>query len=312
MAVEGIYTADDIKDEMMQGFKQGKERGTTTHIPQVDPVYTWRQSDLTIWTGYQNEGKSLFLEQMMCLKSHFDGWRHALFTPENMPMTDFYDNIIEMLVGKSCDPYYSKNLMTEQEYLNAIDFVNDNFFIVYPSGEWSLEAINELFLKAVKDFRVKTVTIDPYNKIHHNLSGERGDIYVSNFMTECKRFALEHNVAYQLVAHQLTARKDDGGRYVKPDLNYIKGGGAFADGADNVCYVWRPDRALDFSSTLVQMGSQKIKKQKLVGIPGDVVGIDFSRKTNRYSFGGVTPFDKVIREPLDALKNNTNFDNELF
>jgi len=309
--MKAIYKAKDVKEEMMHGFKHGKERGTTTHIPAIDNVYTWRPTDLTIYTGYQNEGKSLFLEQLMCLKSHFDGWRHVLFTPENMPMGDFFDNIIEMLVGKSCDPYYSKNLMTEKEYTDAIDFVDRNFLIAYPEGEWSLDAVHDIFLKAVKDHKVNTCTVDPFNKIHHNMGSERADVYTSKFMTECKRFALENNVAYQLVAHQLTARKDDTGRYVKPDLNYIKGGGAFADGADNVLYVWRPDRAIDFSSTLVQVGSQKIKKQKLVGIPGDVCGINFDRRSNRYFFDGKTPFEKIkIESTVDRLKNNLNFDEE--
>lgn len=306
--MKSIYKANDIKEELLHGYKNGKQRGSTTHIPQLDEVWTWRPTDLTIWTGYQNEGKSLFVEQMMCLKSHFDGWKHALFTPENVPLTDFFDNIIEMLIGKSCDPYYDKNLMTEAEYLKGIEFVNDNFFLVYPEGQWTIEAINEIFKEAIVDHKVNTVTVDPYNKIYHQLNGERGDIYVSNFMSECKRFAIDNEVAYQLVAHQLTPRKDDSGCYPKPDLNYIKGGGAFADGADNVCYVWRPQRAIDFSNTLVQVGSQKIKKQKLVGIPGDILGIDYNRKQNRYYIDGKTPFEKLDKQiKFSNLTPNTDF-----
>ncbi len=62
-------------------------------------------------------------------------------------------------------------------------------------------------------------------------------------------------------------------------------------------YIWRPDRALDFSSTAVIFGSQKIRKQKLVGIPGDVENIQFDRKSNRYFHEGKSPFDTV-----DALR----------
>jgi twinkle protein len=288
---KNIIRASDIVDEMLYGFKNGKERGSTTHIPRVDEAWTWRKTDLNIWTGYQNEGKSLFMEQLMTLKSYFEGWKHSLFTPENIPATDFFDNIIEMLVGKSCDPYYSNNLMTESEYRAGIEFVNDHFYLVYPEGEWTLENIIESFNEVINE--VDTVTIDPYNKIHHNLGGERGDVYVSNFMSTCKRYAVDKKVAFNLVAHQLTARKDEKGRYIKPDLNYIKGGGAFADAADNVLYVWRPERALDFSSTEVMFGSQKIKKQKLVGIPSDITNINFRRKENRYTFDGVVAMQNV-------------------
>jgi twinkle protein len=308
---KNIIRASEIVDEMLHGFKNGKERGSTTHIPRVDGAWTWRKTDLNIWTGYQNAGKSLFMEQLMTLKSYFEGWKHALFTPENIPATDFFDNIIEMLVGKSCDPYYANNLMTEAEYRAGIEFVNEHFYLVYPEGEWSLDNVLECFDEIITE--VDTVTIDPYNKIHHNLAGERGDVYVSNFMSKCKRYAIDKKVAFNLVAHQLTARKEENGRYVKPDLNYIKGGGAFADAADNVLYVWRPERAIDFSSTEVMFGSQKIKKQKLVGIPSDITNINFRRKENRYTFDGVAAMKNVTvnLDTQSSLENNTNFDNEM-
>lgn len=293
-----IIKANDIQEELMHGYRHGKKRATTTHIPEVDKAWRWREGDLTIWTGYQNEGKSLFLEQLMALKSALEGWTHCIFSPENTPATDYFDNIIEMLVGKSCDPFYEGNLMSESQYLNAIQFVNKHFYLTLPDGQWSVEAIHTDFEQAIRDFKIKNLVYDPYNKIMHDMGNERGDIYVSNFMTTIKRFAVKHQVSSNLVAHQLTAQKDEQGRYVKPDLNRIKGGGAFSDGADHVCYVWRPDRATDFSSTLVQMGSQKIKKQKLVAIPSDVYGIGFSRKKNRYSYNGRDPFEKVDRMRL--------------
>ena len=58
-------------------------------------------------------------------------------------------------------------------------------------------------------------------------------------------------------------------------------------------FIWRPDRGLDFSSTNVTFGSQKIKKQKLVGRPQEIENIDFEVREQRYYFNGVTPFVKV-------------------
>jgi len=112
-------------------------------------------------------------------------------------------------------------------------------------------------------------------------------------MSELKRFAVDNDVAIHLVAHQLTPRKGDDGRYPKPDINMIKGGGTFADKADNVMFVWRPNRAIDFSDKFVTFGSQKIKKQKLVGIPQEVELIEFNIKEQRYYFNNETPFTKV-------------------
>ena len=162
--------------------------------------------------------------------------------------------------------------------------------------------------------------IDPYNTVEHKLkSGEREDLYSSRFMSELKRFSVDNDITTQLVAHQVTPQKDSKGRYLRPDVNRIKGGGTFADKADNVLYVWRPERALDFSSTEVIFGSQKIKKQKLVGIPQDIAGINYQRKTNRYYIDGKSPFDTVdeirtrtIKEYFETIKPNTEFDNAPF
>jgi twinkle protein len=125
------------------------------------------------------------------------------------------------------------------------------------------------------------------------LRGEREDLYISRFMSELKRFAIDYDISINLVAHQVTPMKTEDGRYYKPDVNKIKGGGTFADKADNVMFVWRPNRALDYSDTSVIFGSQKIKKQKLVGIPQEITGINFNIKEQRYYFNGFSPFSEI-------------------
>jgi twinkle protein len=148
-------------------------------------------------------------------------------------------------------------------------------------------------------------------------------------MATLKRFAIEQNISIHLVAHQITQRpnKDDGGRLPKPLLNNIKGGGTFADKADNVLFVWRPNRLIDFRDNEVVFGSQKIKKQKLVARPCDIDGITFEFKENRYYFNGLCGLKLIDRkrnakpEPLEvetspfpmiALEDiKTVFDNDL-
>ena len=166
--------------------------------------------------------------------------------------------------------------------------------MIYPKKNFTLDSIFERAKFLVKTKGIRSLIIDPYNTVQHKMRhGEREDLYISRFMSELKRFALDQNISIHLVAHQVTPMKDDSGRYQKPDINRIKGGGTFADKADNVMMIWRPERALDFSDRNVVFASQKIKKQKLVGIPQDVTGIDFDIKQQRYFFNGVTPFTKV-------------------
>ena len=120
--------------------------------------------------------------------------------------------------------------------------------------------------------------------------GEREDLYISRFMSQLKRFALDKNISIHLV-HQITARKGEDGRYPKPDINSQRWW-HIPDKADNCLFIGRPDRAIDFSSTSVIFGSQKIKKQKLVGTPQEIHGINFD-VNQRYMFNNTTPFTDI-------------------
>lgn len=295
--VEGIFSVADVQESMLDGYHNGQERGTTTYIPAVDSAWTWRNGEVNIWTGYQNEGKSMFLNQLSCIKAIKDGWKFGVFSPENMPMNDFFNDIIEMYIGKSSDPYHGASQMTLDEYKEAMEFCKKHFFLIYPQKNFTLENIFHRAKYLVKTKGIRSLIIDPYNTIQHKMArGEREDLYISRFMSELKRFALDYNISIHLVAHQVTPSKNDDGRYYKPDVNRIKGGGTFADKADNVMFIWRPDRALEFSDTKVIFGSQKIKKQKLVGIPQEVHGIDFNIKSQRYYFNNETPFTQIDAE----------------
>ena len=291
---EGIFSVTDVGESMIDGFHNGQERGTTTYVKEIDNAWTWRIGEVNIWTGYQNEGKSLFLNQLATLKAYHDGWKFAVFSPENMPINDFFNDIIEMYVGQTSDPFYKNNQMSIKEYKDAMDFVRKHFFIIFPRADFELQTIFDRARFLVKTKGIRSLIIDPYNTVQHRMrSGEREDLYISRFMSELKRFALDYKVSVHLVAHQVTPTKEDNGKYIKPDSNRIKGGGTFADKADNVLFIWRPERALDYSSKKAIFGSQKIKKQKLVGIPQEIKDIEFDIKSQRFYFGGTTPFKKI-------------------
>ena len=301
--IEGIFTIADVSSSMLNSYRNGQNRGETTGITEIDKAWTWRNGEVNLWTGYQNEGKSLFLNQLCLIRAIISGVKVAVFSPENFPLDDFYNDLIEAYIGKSCDPYYSNNYMSEEEYKQGMNFIKDYFFVIYPDKDFKLQTIFDKAKYLVKKHGIRTLVIDPYNTIEHlTTSGEREDLYISRFMTKLKRFAIENEVSVNLVAHQVTPMKNekDQGRYFRPELNKIKGGGTFADKADNVLYVWRPNRALDFKDPDVVFGSQKIKKQKLVGIPQNIDQITFNVREQRYYFNGVSPFTY-----FDKVRNGT-------
>jgi twinkle protein len=274
-----IKTFAGQRDSMLQNFRKGKESGSKTYVRDLDQIssggiqnkmWSWKAGEFNLWTGYNNEGKSQFLIFLCVLKAINEGWKFAFFSPENYPPDEFFDDIIHTILGKSTDRYYKNFDVSEQEYLKAFDMVKDSFFFVYPekNGVWE------------KD--VKAVVVDPYIKIRHEMTaGEPEHLYASRFMMDRINFTRKNNVSYHLVMHQTTPRKEKDGNYPPPSLYQIKGGGTFADSTDNSISVWRPNRATDPNDTTVIIKTDKIKKQKLVGIPFEIT-IDFNRKKNRY------------------------------
>ena len=95
-----------------------------------------------------------------------------------------------------------------------------------------------------------------------------------------------------------------------PSLNNIKGGGTFADKADNVLIVWRHNRAIDFKDAQVTFESQKIKKQKLVGIPNLVDDIIFDIRKQRYFIDNSSPLEE-IDQLFTPSKNQIKEDDQI-
>jgi twinkle protein len=220
------------------------------------------------------------------LKAINEGWKFAFFSPENYPPDEFFDDIIHTIIGKSTDRFYKNFDVSEQEYLKAFDMVKDNFYFVYPEKngvpDFTIDQIESVFEYLVWEKDVKAVVVDPYIKIRHEMTaGEPEHLYASRFMMDRINFTRKNNVSYHLVMHQTTPRKEKDGNYPPPSLYQIKGGGTFADSTDNSISVWRPNRATDPNDTTVIIKTDKIKKQKLVGIPFEIT-IDFNRKKNRY------------------------------
>jgi hypothetical protein len=95
-------------------------------------------------------------------------------------------------------------------------------------------------------------------------------------------------VCVNLVAHQGTPIVERDKNYPKPNLYKVKGGGSWSDTTDNLLFVWRQNRNTNKQDTSVIVGSEKIKKQMLVGFPGDI-DLEFNRASNRYNEPGQPP-----------------------
>lgn len=308
-----IVRMGDVEDKMIRNLKEGLLKGSTTHIPLIDEAWTWRKSEFTLLTGYNNDGKSLFIRFLCLIKGLSDGWKTACFAPEDYPAESFFDELIHTASGYTTDKTMP-GFIGENLFKKVMSQIKDYFiFVNIRPPKCTLQNVLNAFIPLIERDGVDICIIDPLIKITRPPEYVNADAAWAAYVTSvCTDFARRYNVCLILVLHQLTPKIMEGtGTYAKPDKYSIKSGGNLSDSSDNVLFLQRPQAPKDMIDTMVRFGSLKIKKQKLVGIPQEVM-FRFSRKTNRYiderTGEDLFNFDKVIEIPRMKFlfDSNTN------
>lgn len=315
--------ANDVKPEMLAAFNEGRRTGETTYFREIDPHYKWAKGEVTVLHGIGNYGKTSFMMQLMLCKSIMEGTKWIIFSPEQYPPDTFFDDLVQSYIGKTT-LFGAYDKMTESEFRKGIEFVNEHFTYVYPKeASHNVDYILEQFGKGIIKHRADGVMIDPFNMLDRDWGKyARDDQYVGDCLTKFKRFALLNSVYFIVVAHPkgmgMSKMKD--GNYSCPDMFDLAGGAIWGAKSDNIIAYHRPTFHTDKTSTDFQFISQKIKKQKLNGIPGEIQGT-YSRGSGRYFINGYNPIDdlkarkrgeKLIEIPIESNFEYQKDDDEPF
>ena len=298
--VDGVYELGDIFESMLDNFRRGIKLAPTTRMGEMDDYFRWKKGEINLCTGYGNHGKSFFMLQLMLTKSIWDGWKWAIFSPENFPANDFYDDLVEMYVGKWLQD------MTEDEYTDACYFIGEHIFYIYPDNQHDIHSINEKFRHLVLKKGVDGVLVDPFNQLDHNQKAyQREDQYLSELFKDIKRFALLNNVSYNIVAHPKNPTYQQDKSLPIVDMYDIAGGAAWGNKMDNIISYYRPRFHEDKNSPEVEVYVQKLKRKRTGGKLGHFpLSLIWSKK--RYSNSNQeTPCDpKLAKYRAEKAKEN--------
>lgn len=302
-----VTRMSDCEEDMVIAMKEGQLKGVTTNIPLIDDAWKWRKGEFSLLTGYNNDGKSLFIRFLCLVKGIVDGWKSACYAPEDYPAVSFFDELVHTASGYSTDRE-SVGFIGESLYREVYNKIKDFFiFVNIRPPKNTLETILTSFIPLIEMDGVDICIIDPMVKITRPKEYLNNDAAWSAYVTAvCTDFARRYNVCLILVLHQLTPKLQENGTYAKPDKYSIKSGGNLSDSSDNVLFLQRPEAPRDLINTLVRFGSLKIKKQKLVAVPQEVM-FEFNRKTNRYVYENsrddLFDFDSHLDIPRMGLLN---------
>lgn len=298
--VDGVYFLEDIFDSMLENFRRGVTLAPTTRFTELDEYFRWKKGDITLCTGYGNHGKSFFMLQLMLIKSIWDGWKWAIFSPENYPANDFYDDLIEMYAGKWLQD------MTEQEYIDACLFIDLHFFYVYPDNEHDINSIHEKFRYLILKKGVDGVMIDPFNQLDSNQKAyQREDQYLSEVLKDVKRFALLNNVVYTIIAHPKNPLHKGNEALPVVDNYDLAGGAMWANKCDQILSYYRPNFHINKNSPEVKVYIQKLKRKRTGGKLGDCdLTLIWSKKRYCNPLTNEIPCDPILAQKTKIREDN--------
>lgn len=301
--IDGVYYLDEIFPSMLHNFKSGVQLSPTTRFTEMDDYLRWKKGEINLFVGYGNHGKTFFALQLMLTKSIWDGWRWAIFSPENFPANDFYDDLVEMYVGKWL------NRMTEEEYTEACHFIGNHIFYVYPEHEHDINSINERFRHLVLKKGIDGVMIDPFNQLDHNQKAfQREDQYLSEIFKDIKRFALLNNISYNIIAHPKNPSYNQDKSLPVVDMYDIAGGAAWGNKMDNIISYYRPNFHVDKNDPNVEIYIQKLKRKRTGGKLGNFpIKLNWAEKRYFDPITGEKPCDpKMVNSKKQHQKEFTS------
>lgn len=234
--VSGIVNLSKQYDDIYNLFLKGMEKGLSIDDSEIDKLITWELGRLAVVTGIPSHGKSEVVDFILTKLNLLYGWKVGYFSPENYPIKYHFAKVMPKLVGKE----FKAGYISQSEYEYAFDYINSNFYFIYPEDDMTFENILEKAKYLVKKRGIKVLVIDPYNKIEHTKNrGESETEYISRFLDKLSTFAKTYSVLVVLVAHPTKMKKELTGKYEVPSLYDISGSANFYNKCDYGLSIYR-------------------------------------------------------------------------
>jgi len=275
-----VFGAMEKADRVEALWKNGMPSGDRTGWQLLDKHYTVVPGQFTVVTGWPGSGKSEWLDALLVNLSR-QGWKFAVFSPENQPVELHIAKLMEKISGKPFGAGPTERI-AEAEVAEYLDEVGQSFAFMEPADEGSLTAkeVIEAATPHLEKFgdAKRGLVIDPWNELEHwRPHGMSETEYVSATLTMVRNWARKSSVHVWIVAHPQKMRREEGKLPIpRPDM--ISGSQHWWNKADAAITVWRDFDKLD--SQDVDVYVQKVRF-KHVGRPGFVT-LKYDRVTGRY------------------------------
>lgn len=203
--IEGVFTVSDFEQSLDALWVNGMQKGVTIGHKYFDDLISFETKRLCVVTGIPGSGKSEFIDEITERLNIRYGWRFAYFSPENSPLSYHASKLVEKFTGK----HFSKQTLPFNEYQQAKAKLESDFFFILPD-EFKIDTILEKAKLLVRKNGIKSLVIDPYNRLENEQGMLSETQYISALLDKLQNFAVRNDVLVILMVHPTKMKTTDG------------------------------------------------------------------------------------------------------
>ena len=257
--VVGIYTGNDLREEILYLHRNGYEKPLDTGWANLNKLFMMRTKEFTVVTGVPGSGKSEFVSNLAANMYLLHDWGLAICSPESLPLARYYSMIIEKLEKLPFNKGPHERISEERVnyWIDRLEGKLDLLFL--DDDNMTMDNMLELIKISIYRHGIKLAIIDPFNELDVKSHPEMSETqYIDQCLTKSRRFARLHDIHLIIVAHPKKLNRDSDGKYHIPDLYSISGSAAWRNKSDNGIVVSRNRNNKELENT-VDIIVQKIR-----------------------------------------------------
>jgi twinkle protein len=256
--IEGVKFLNESTDRVLDIFINGFPEGVVTQEwKEFDKLIKWFLGQLTVVTGIPSHGKSNFVDNLIVHLARNNGWKTAVFSPENPTHEMWVIRLLEIATGQS---FFGSSRIEIEKIKPMIDTLSKYFFLINPSEEFTLDIVLATMRSLIRKHGVNVLVIDPWNNLEvRSKAGESETSYTARILVKLRTFARQMGVHIILIAHPRKMSKLLDGTYEIPTAYDISGSAHFYNVADNIMSVYREFLSEDSDRSTTHVHIQKVK-----------------------------------------------------
>lgn len=232
---EKLKNVSEFKDRMHEKFFGNEEVTLGIPLPWNIPFH-WRMNELTVLTGFNGSGKSMFLN-WLCVNLCNIGKSTCIASLEIRP-EETLRALVRQSVGSDCPK-------DETHLDDTLKFLSEGFWFFDHHGGVQVEEMLQAFIYAHRRYNVQFFIIDSLMKCGLRFDDYNAQKKTMDLLTS---FVDKYDVHVFLVAH---SKKKDSEQERAGKMD-VKGISEITDNAHNVLSIWRNKHKEETINTLRQ------------------------------------------------------------